>query len=80
MTGDILIDRFEVSYSYTVNTCSAAGSDMVPINNGHTRAQTLRGLSEDSQYTITVTAVNSEGSTENTTTANTLSSSELALL
>ena len=81
VTGDILIERFKVSYSYTVNTCTApAGSDIAPINNGDTRAQTLSGLNEDSQYTITVTAVNSEGSTENTTTASTLTSSELALL
>ena len=80
MTGDILIEGFEVSYSYTVNICSSTGSGIVPINNGDTRAHTLMGLSEDSQYTITVTAVNSEGSTENTTTANTLTSSELALL
>ena len=81
VTGDILIERFEASYSYTVNTCTApAVSGMVTINNGDTRAQTLRGLNEDSQYTITVTAVNSEGSTENTTTASTLTSSELALL
>ena len=80
VTGDILIERFEVSYSYTINTCTATGSDMVTINNGDIRDQSLSGLNEDSQYTITVTAINSEGSTENTTIANTLSSSELALL
>ena len=77
VTGDIFIERFEVSYSYTVNTCTApAGSSMVTISDGTRRSHTLSGLNEDSQYTITVTAINSEGSTENITTANTLTSSE----
>ena len=77
VTGDILIERFEVSYSYTVNTCTAqAGSDMVTINDRTKRSHTLGSLSEDSQYTITVTAINSEGNTSNTTTAYTLTSSE----
>ena len=77
VTGDIFIERFEVSYSYTVNTCTApAESDMVTISDGTRRSHTLSGLNEDSQYTITVTAINSEGATENITTANTLTSSE----
>ena len=76
MTGNIFIERFEVSYSYTVNTCTVTGSDVVTISDGTRRSHTLSGLNEDSQYTITVTAINSEGSTENSTTANTLTSSE----
>ena len=76
MTGDISIERFEVSYSYTVNTCTApAGSGMVTISDGTRRSHTLSGVNEDSQYTITVTAINSAGNTSNTTTASTLTSS-----
>ena len=67
VTGDIFIERFEVSYSYTVNTCIApAGSGMVTISDGTRRSHTLSGLNEDSQYTITVTGINSEGRTSNT--------------
>ena len=81
MTGNIFIEIFEISYSYTVTTCTApAGSGMVTISDGTRRSYTLSGLNEESLYTFTVTAINSEGSTENTTTANTLSSSELELL
>ena len=67
VTGDIFIERFEVSYSYTVNTCIApAGSGMVTISDGTRRSHTLSGLNEDSQYTITVTGIISEGRTSNT--------------
>ena len=77
VTGNIFIEIFEISYSYTVNTCTApAESNMVTISDGTRRSHTLSGLNEDSQYTITVTAINSEGNTSNTTTANTLTSSE----
>ena len=77
MTGDNFIERFEVSYSYTVNTCTAsAGSGMVTISDGTRRSHTLSGLNEDSHYTITVTAINSEGQTMATTTANTDTLSE----
>ena len=76
MTGDNFIERFEVSYSYTVNTCTdPAGSGMVTISDGTRRSHTLSGLNEDSQYTITVTAINSVGNTSNITTASTLASS-----
>ena len=67
VTGDIFIERFEVSHSYTVNTCTAtAGSGMVTISDGTRRSHTLSGLNEDSQYTITVTAINHQGRTSNT--------------
>ena len=74
--GDIFIERFVVLYSYTVNTCTATGSGMETITDGEVRAYTLSGLNEDSQYTITVTAINSEGNTSNTTTASTSTLSE----
>ena len=73
VTGDIFIEIFEISYSYTVNTCTApAGSG---VCNGTMRSYILSGLNEDSRYTITVTAINSVGNTSNTTTARTLTSS-----
>ena len=59
--GDIFIERFVVLYSYIVNTCTATGSDMETISDGDMRAYTLSDLNEDSQYTITVRATNSEG-------------------
>ena len=74
--GDIFIERFVVLYMYTVNTCTATGSGMVTITDGDMRAYTLSDLNEDSQYTITVRAINSEGNTSNITTATTSTSSE----
>ena len=74
--GDIFIERFVVLYSYTVNACRATGSDMETISDGTRRSHTLSGLNEDSQYTITVRAINSEGNTSNITTATTSTSSE----
>ena len=77
MTGNIFIEIFEISYSYTVTTCTApAGSGMVTISDGTRRSHTLNGLNEDSQYTITVTAINNQGQTMATTTASTDTSSE----
>ena len=77
MTGGVLIERFEVSYSYTVNICTApAVSGMVAIGDGTRRSHTLSGLNEDSQYTITVTAINNQGQTMATTAASTDTSSE----
>ena len=57
------IDRFEVTYSYTVNRCSAPpGAPRTDtISDSTKRAHTLNGLNEDSSYTITVTAINIAG-------------------
>ena len=67
------IDRFEVTYSYTVNRCSAPQG--VPrtdaISDGSMRSHTLRDLNEDSSYTITVRAINTAGSTMAMTTGST---------
>ena len=74
MSGDI--DRFEVTYSYTVNRCSApqgaTQTDM--ISDSSMRSHTLRDLNEDSSYTITVRAINDEGSTMATIMADTVTS------
>ena len=74
VSGDI--DRFEVAYSYTVNRCSAP--QVAPltdtISDGSMRSYILRDLNEDSNYTITVIAINYAGSTLSVATAKTLPS------
>ena len=57
------IDRFEVTYSYTVKRCPAPQGEprTDTIFDGTMRSHTLRGLNEDSSYTITVRAINIAG-------------------
>ena len=76
VSTDIHIDRFEVTYSYTVNRCSAPpGAQRTDtITAGSTRSHTLTVLNEDSSYSITVRAINNEGSTMDTVSANTMTS------
>jgi hypothetical protein len=66
----------EITYSYTVNRCSAPPG--VPLSDtisaGFATSHTLGNLNEDSSYTITVTAINSAGSTMAMITADTLTS------
>ena len=66
---DIFIDRFVVTYRYTVMRCSAppSASRTDPISDGTRRSHTLSGLNEDSDYTITVRAINDVGSSMTTT-------------
>ena len=73
------INRFEVTYNYTVNRCSASPGGPITdtISNGSVRAHTLSGLNEDSSYTITVRAINTAGSTMATISANTLTAGEI---
>jgi hypothetical protein len=68
------IDGFEVTYSYTVNRCSAPpGAPLTDtISDGSVRSHTLRDLNEDSSYTITVRAISNAESTMATTSADTL--------
>ena len=71
------IDRFEVTYNYTVNRCSAPpGAPRTDtISDGSTsRAYTLVDLNEDSNYIIVVQAINTAGSTNATMMANTSTS------
>ena len=79
VSADIHIDKFKVTYSYTVNRCSATqGAQRTDIINvGSTRSHTLTGLNEDSNYSITVRAINNEGSTTATVSANTIISGVL---
>ena len=77
-TASLTVDRFEVTYSYTVNRCSEQGTSVTDvITDGSVRAHTLSGLNEDSRYTITVRAINTEGSTMATMTADTLTACEM---
>ena len=72
------VDRFEVSYSYIVKRCSTQGAsrrDIISV--GSVRSYTLRNLNEDSNYTITVRAINAAESTMAAVTANTSTSGML---
>ena len=79
VSGDI--DRFEVTYNYTVNRCSAlqGASHTDTITDGSVRTHTLSNLNEDSSYTITVRAINIAGSTMATIRADTLTDGEIYL-
>ena len=76
LSADIHIDRFEVTYTYTVNRCSAPpGAQCTEnITAGSTGSHTLTELNADSNYFITVRAINNEGSTNATVSANTMTS------
>ena len=82
VSADIHIDRFEVTYSYTVNRCSDTPSAQRTdnITAGSTRSHTLTGLNEDSNYSITVRAINNEGSTMATVSADTMTSGEFIVI
>ena len=64
------IDRYEVTYSYTVRRCSApAGPAMTNTVTNTSRSHTLMNLNEDSTYTITVRNINGAASNMTTITA-----------
>ena len=66
------IDRYEVTYSYTVRRCSAPASPaMTNTVTSTARSHTLMNLNEDSTYTITVRNINGAASNMSTITANT---------
>ena len=70
------IDRYEVTYNYTVNRCSApqGAPRTSTIFDGSMKSYTLVDLNEDSNYIITVRAINTAGSTNATLMANTSTS------
>ncbi len=73
--SDIFIDRYEVSYMYTIRRCLASpGQGMNTLLSGSARSYNLMSLNEDSTYNITVTAINDEGSRSSTITINTSTS------
>ncbi len=59
-SSNIFIDRYEVSYMYTVRRCSASPGQGMNTLSGSARSCNLMSLNEDSTYTITVTAINDE--------------------
>ena len=67
-----VIDRFEVVYTYAVNGCSASGGPLTDTPDSSTGSHTLRELSANSRYTITIRARNNAVSTVTSTTAGTL--------
>ncbi len=73
-SSNIFIDRYEVSYMYTIRRCSASPGQGMNITSGSARSYNLMSLNEDSTYTITVTAINDEGSRSSTITADTSTS------
>ncbi len=73
-SGNILIDGYEVSYMYTIRRCSVSPGQGMNTLSGSARSYNLMSLNEDSTYTITVTAINDEGSRSNTITADTSTS------
>ncbi len=70
-SSGIFIDRYEVSYMYTIRRCSASPGQGMNTLSGSARLYNLMSLNEDSTYTITVTAINDEGSRSSRITANT---------
>ncbi len=73
-SSHILIDRYKVSYMYSIRRCSASPGQGMNTLSGGARSYNLMNLNEDSTYIITVTAINDEGSRSSTITANTSTS------
>ena len=70
--GGEAVDGYEITYTFQINECVREGNTapvsptMVILNNGPQRSYTIMNSSdtlveEDSDYTITITAVNSVG-------------------
>ena len=56
------VDGYTVSYNYTIRTCgSGPVSGSEEISDGNARSFTLTDLEEDSDYTITLTAISAAG-------------------
>ena len=56
------VDSYTVSYTYTIRQCgSGPVSGSEEISNGNARSFTLTDLEEDSDYTITLTAISAAG-------------------
>ena len=56
------MDSFTVSYTYTIRRCgSGPVSGSEEISDGNARSFTLTDLEEDSDYTITLTAISADG-------------------
>ena len=61
-TQSVNVDRYTVSYTYTIRRCgSGPVSGSEEISDGNARSFTLTDLEEDSNYTITLTAISAAG-------------------
>ena len=71
------VDSYTVSYTYTIRRCgSGPVSGSEEISDGNARRFTLTDLEEDSDYTITLTAISAAGQlTSNQITITTTTSS-----
>ena len=71
--GDVM-DSYQISYSFTIRGCGVeVGGDNVSTVNGSSREYTLTRLEENSDFTISITAMNGAGSSPPAnTTARTL--------
>ena len=76
------VDSYTVSYNYTIRRCgSSPVSGSEEISDGNARSFTLTGLEEDSDYTITLTAISAAGQlTSNQITTTTTTSSTVMTL
>ncbi len=79
-SSDIFIDRYEISYMYTVRRCSASPGQGMNTLSSSARSYNLMSLNEDSTYIITVTAINDEGSRSSTITADTSTSGNQTII
>ena len=84
---DVPVNSYEINYEYSVNQCSDEGGSFPPVTirmiDGSLREYTVENstitpVEEDSDYTITLTAVNSVDRSEpsNIATATTAMASE----
>ena len=58
------MDSYTVNYTYTIRQCGSGQSPVSgseEISDGNARNFTLTGLEEDSEYTITLTAISAAG-------------------
>ena len=61
-TQSVTVDRYAVSYIYTIRRCGSGrvtGSE--EISDGNARSFTLTNLEEDSDYTITLLVITTDG-------------------
>ncbi len=73
-SSDIFIDRYEVSYMYTIRRCLASQGQGMNTLSSSVRSYNPMSLNEDSTYSINVTAINDKGSRSSMITDNTSTS------
>ena len=56
-----VVDSYQISYSFTIRGCGVEGGNVSTVT-GSSREYTLTGLEENSDFTISITAMNGAGS------------------